>query len=152
MKKAPHKKKRQWQSDRLHALIKIHIKRYYKKRIVGQEIQRIWNDYIQEEIIKGLEVGSVVKLDKHSTIWVKATPFVKHKKAMQLFQKGLMYQGGGIVPLNINLDTSKYIYKIMYENVGMNKEHKYYFEPHRDLKKAVNEGIKKGKLVTRFEK
>lgn len=150
MKKTPPKKHRQWQTDRLHSQIKLHFKRYYKKRITGQDIQRIWKDYIQEEIINPLSVGSVVELDDYSTIWVKATPVLEHKKAMSLLKQGLMYKNGTVQEANINFDTSKYIYKIMFENTGMNKEYKLYFKPHRDLSKAVNEGIVNGKLITRF--
>ena len=152
MKKVPNKKHRVWQTDRLHAQIKLHFKRQYKTRIVGQEIQRVWNDYIAEEIIKPLSVGSIVELNDKATLWVKATPILEHKTAMSLFKRGLMLQGGKVVPININFDTSKYIYDIVYENKDMNDEYKLYFKPHPTISKGVHEGIKAGKLVTRFEK
>lgn len=152
MKKVPNKKHRVWQSDRVHANIKLHFKRHYKQRITGQEIQRVWNDFIQEEIVKELSENGICKLDNSSMIWVKAVPILEHKKAMSLFKKGLMYQNGRIVPINLNFDTSKYIYDIVYDNEGMNKDYKLYFKPHAMLSKGVHEGIKKGKILTRFEK
>jgi len=152
MRKVPNRKLGVWQSDRLHAKITYFFKRYYKVRINGQEAQRIWNDYIQEEIIKPLSVGAVVKLTPRTTMWVKATPILEHKKAMSLFKKGLMFQNGKIFPININFDTSKYIYEVMFESECMNKDYKLYFKPHPTISKAVHEGVTKGKLITRFEK
>lgn len=150
MKKTPIKRLGVWQTDRLHSQIKYRFKRAYKKKINGQEIQRVWNSYIEEEIIEDLKVGSIVKLDSNSKIWVKAIPITEHKQAMSLLKQGLMLKGGMIVAANINFDTSKYIYKIVYENKKMNKDYKLYFKPHPKLSEAVNEGVTKGKLIIRF--
>ena len=68
---------------------------------------------------------------------------------MALLQKGLMYSGGRIVPLKINLSTTKYIYDIVFETKNYKHKNKIYFKPHKDLSKAVNEGILQGKLITR---
>lgn len=152
MRKIPNRKLGVWQSDRLHAKITYFFKKQYKLRINGQEAQRIWNDYIQEEIIKPLSIGAVVNLTPKTTMWVKATPILEHKKAMALFKKGLMYQNGKIVPININFDTSKYIYEIVFESKCMNEDYKLYFKAHPTISKAVYEGVTKGKLITRFEK
>lgn len=150
MKAIPIKKKSIWQQDRLNATTKRLFKKKYKQRLNLTDMQKIWSDYIDEVVIKGLEKGSVVNLSKNTKIWVKATPTIENKRAMALLEKGLMYFGGKIVPANINLDTSRYIYDVVLES-SLNREcNRIYFQPHKNISKAVREGIISGKLVTRI--
>lgn len=152
MKAKPNKIHRIWQTDRLHFAIKKQFKRVHKKRITSIEINKIWGDYIEEEIIKPLSIGTVVSINKSSTIWVQATPILEHKRAVTLLKKGLMYKDGRIVEANLNFDSSKYIYKVMYENRLYKHDYQLYFKPNPNISKAVSEGIKQGKLITRFNK
>lgn len=139
-----------WNQERTNYLIKTGFKKKFGSKITAPEINKIWKDYIETHIIPNLEKGIVVKVGLKSKFWVKATPIIKHKKAMSLLSKGLMYNGGRIVAANINLDSSQYIYKIVYENDIKKVTDKIYFEAHSNIKKAVNESIKNGKLLTRF--
>lgn len=149
MKPIPKKKRSVWQQDRLNATTRLLFKKKFKQRLNLADMQKIWSDYI-EEISKDLAKGTVVYLTKNTKIWVKATPTVENKRAMSLLEKGYMYLNGKIVPANINLDTSKYIYDIVLES-NLNKEcKKIYFQPHKNISKAVREGIISGKLVTRI--
>lgn len=149
MKPLPKKKKSVWQQDRLNATTKRLFKKKFGQKLNLAEMQKIWSDYIGE-ISKDLAKGTVVNLTKNTKIWVKATPMVENKRAMALFEKGLMYFGGKIVPANINLDTSQYIYDVVLES-SLHKECKrIYFQPHKNISKAVREGIISGKLVTRI--
>ena len=140
-----------WQQDRVNYAIKMSLKRKFRKQISIRKISKVWEDYMQEEIIKPLSIGIPVKIDKFSSIWVKATPITEHKRAMALFKKGLMYKNRRIVPVNLNFDTSKYIYSIVYENNCAKKERKLFFKPNAKISKAVSEGIKAGKVLIRFE-
>lgn len=149
MKPIPKKKKSVWQQDRLNATTKLLFKKKFKQRLNLADMQKIWSDYV-EEMSKDLAKGTVVNLTKNTKIWVKATPMVEHKKAMALFEKGLMYFGGKIVPANINLDTSKYIYDVVLESNLHRECKRIYFQPHKNISKTVREGIISGKLVTRI--
>lgn len=130
--------------------IKKEFKKTYKKKISINEINKIWKDWVDEFVTKKLNVGSVVKLTDNNKIWVKAIPLHKHKRAMALRNKGLTYSKGRVTEANINFDTSKYIYKIMFETQKLNKKIKLFYTPHSNIKKAVNEGITNGKLITRL--
>jgi hypothetical protein len=114
------------------------------------EINKIWKDWIDECVVKPLNVGTIVKLDKESKIWVKAIPVHKHKRAMSLRSKGLAYVSGKIREANINFDTSKYIYKVVFETERVNKKVKLFYKPHISIKKSVSDGIVNGKLITRL--
>lgn len=151
MKHKPTKHHGVWQQDRVNYHIKLKLKRKHRKQISIRKISEVWQDYIQEEIIKPLSIGTPVKIDVKSMIWVKATPILEHKRAISLLKKGLMYKGGRVVEANLNFDSSKYIYKVIYENKSAKKERKLFFKPNENISKAVNEGIKAGKLLTRFE-
>lgn len=130
--------------------IKKKFKRIYKKKISKSEINKIWSDWIDECVVKPLNVGSVVRLDKESKIWVKAIPTHKHKRAMSLRSKGLAYVSGKIREANINFDTSKYIYKVIFETERFNEKIKLFYKPHVNIKRSVSEGIVNGKLITRL--
>lgn len=134
---------------RIHFCIKRHYKIKFKEKITTPEINKIWRDYIEEEFIKTLQVGGVVSIDDNSRVWVKATPSIKKKNMMALLNKGLMYKNGRIVEANMNLSTSDYVYDIIFETRRYKHKTKLFFQPHRDLSKAVREGILKGKLITR---
>lgn len=134
---------------RIHFCIKRHYKIKFKEKITTPEINKIWRDYIEEEFIKTLQVGGVVNIDDNSRVWVKATPSIKKKNMMALLNKGLMYKNGRIVEANMNLSTSDYVYDIIFETRRYKHKTKLFFQPHRDLSKAVREGILKGKLITR---
>ena len=134
---------------RIHYYIKRDYKAKFKEKITTPEINKIWRDYIEEEFIKTLQVGGVVSIDDNSRVWVKATPSIKKKNMMALLNKGLMYKNGRIVEANMNLSTSDYVYDIIFETRRYKHKTKLFFQPHRDLSKAVREGILKGKLITR---
>src|SRR6478609_892906 len=140
-------RKGKWHPERSNHLIKTNFRKKFGTKITTPEIQKIWKDYIETYIIPNLAKGIVVKIGNKDKIWVKATPITEHKKAMALLSKGLMYRGGRIVEANINLDSSKYIYKIVYESGYKKLTDKMFFEAHPKIKKAVNESIKKGTLL-----
>lgn len=149
MKKKPQHKRNMLSIPRIHYYIKRHYKIKFKEKITTPEINKIWRDYIEEEFIKTLQVGGVVSIDDNSRVWVKATPSIKKKNMMALLNKGLMYKNGRIVEANMNLSTSDYVYDIIFETRRYKHKTKLFFQPHRDLSKAVREGILKGKLITR---
>lgn len=149
MKQIAPQVKNKWTTERLHSQIKKMYKVKFKQRITTPEINKIWNTYVEEEIIKNLELGQVVNIDNQSKMWVKATKTIENKKVMALLEKGLMFKGGRITKANMNLSTSEYIYDIVFESTRLKSKERLYFEPHRDLTKAVQEGILKGKLITR---
>jgi hypothetical protein len=151
VKKRPAKKRSEWSTERLHSIIKQTCKRRYKAKITGREINKIWSDFVDEHINKGLEVGSIVNLKEFAKIWVKATPILEHKVAVSLLKRGKMFKDKMVVDANINLDSSDYIYKIMFEPLKYKGDIKVYFKPNASLKKAVYNGIKERKLITRFE-
>ncbi len=130
--------------------IKRRFKKYLGVEITSKEINKIWNDWVEENIITPLSVGTIVQIDKDSTIWVKATPIYKHKRAMALLGKGKMFADGRVIDADINFDTSKYIYKVIYENRKFKGKTQLFYKPHPEISKAVNEGIINGKLITRF--
>lgn len=130
--------------------IKKRFKTKYKKRISINDINKIWKDWVYETIEKPLNVGSVVNIDKKSKIWVKAIPLHKHKRAMSLRNKGLTCLNGKIQEAKVNFDTSKYIYKIVFETDRMGKDIKLFYKAHPKIKKSVNDGIINGKLITRL--
>ena len=149
MKKIAPRIPNKWTTERLHSQIKKMYKRRFKQRITTPEINKIWNTYIEEEIINNLALGQVVNIDKKSRVWVKATKTIENKKVMALLEKGLMFKGGRVTEANMNLSTSEYIYDIVFESTRLKSKERLYFEPHRNLSKAVQEGILKGKLITR---
>jgi len=149
MKKIAKNKSEKWSTPRVHGFIKREFKTKYKKRITTPEINKIWNSYIEEEILNNLKVGTVVDLDYGSRIWVKARRRSEDKKAMALLNKGLMYSGGRVVEAKLNMSTTKYIYDIVFETRRYKHKKKIFFKPHADLSKAVSEGVLKGKLITR---
>lgn len=154
MKKAPIKKRGVWQTPRLHYFIKRSFKRKFGVKITSAEIGKIWSDYVAEDIIKPLSAGAIVKLDRKNKVkmWVKATPITEHKRAMALLKKGLTYSPShrGVIEANLNLDTSRYIYDIVYENENYKGGFKLYYKPHPTISKAVANNIKQGKIITRF--
>ncbi len=149
MKKIANAKQERWVTPRVHGFIKREFKTKYKKRITTPEINKIWNSYIEEEILNNLKVGAVVDLDYGSRIWVKARRRSEDKKAMALLNKGLMYSGGRVVEAKLNMSTTQYIYDIVFESRRYKHKKKIFFQPHANLSKAVSEGILKGKLITR---
>lgn len=132
-------------------LIRGAYKKQFKKTISDSEINKIWDSYINEHILPSLKKGDIVKLNDILKIWVKATPINKHKRAMALLNKGLMYVGGRIKEANISVDSSEYIYKILLEADSKSLEKKIFFKPHASLSSTVREGIKSGKLITRLQ-
>jgi len=149
MRKSLINKKNAWSTPRVHHSIKKDYKKRYKEKITTQEINKIWSDFVDEEIISKLEVGSVVNIGTDSRFWVKATRTSDNKKLMALLNKGLMYKNGRIVEANMNLSTSQYVYDIVFESRKWSHKTKLFFDPHRNLSKAVRQGILKGKLITR---
>lgn len=149
MKKIAPQIRNKWTTERLHSQIKIMYKAKFKERITSPEINKIWNAYIEEEIISNLALGQIVNIDSKSKMWVKATKTIENKKVMALLAKGLMFKGGRVTKANINLSTSEYIYDIVFESTRLKSKERLYFEPHKNLSKAVQEGILKGKLITR---
>ncbi len=77
-------------------------------------------------------------------MYVKATPIHKHKRAVALLNKGVTIGMSGVKSANINFDTSRYIYKIIYENDKFNEDVKLFFKADKSISKAVNEGIVNG--------
>lgn len=142
--------RRKFSSTLVNEAIKRRFKKYMGVEITSTEINKIWNDWIEENIITPLSVGTVVQIDKDSKIWVKATPIYKHKRAMSLLSKGKVYRNGTVVDADINFDSSRYIYKVVYENKKFKGETKLFYKAHKAISKAVNEGIINGKLITRF--
>lgn len=130
--------------------IKLKLKKKHKLKITDGKINRVWKDWIEDQIINPLSVGTIVNIDDNSRIWVKAIPVYKNKRAMSLRSKGLAYRNGKIVEAEINFDTSNYIYKVVYENKCIKSDNKIFFKPHKNISKAVNKGIINGKLITRF--
>jgi hypothetical protein len=151
MRKIPKYKLNGWSTPRLHFLIKKRYKNNFRERITTPEINKIWNSYIEEEILSNLKIGAIVKLDKQTKIWVKATPIIKHKRAMSLLTNGFMYVGGRVKEANMRFDSSKYIYKIMLETDRYKDKLQLFFKPHKNLSNVVSEGIKQGKLITRLQ-
>lgn len=149
MKKIPKCKTGTWYTPRVHASIRRVFKKKFKERISTPEINSIWTSYLEEEIINNLQIGAIVNIDKKTKIWVKAIPVTEHKRAMALLSKGLMYVGKRIKEADISFDSSQYIYKIMLESERFNGGTQLFFKPHKNLSNSVNEGIKKGKLITR---
>ena len=149
MKKIAPQIKNKWTTERLHFQIKKMYKSKFKQRITTPEINKIWSAYIEEEIVNNLELGQVVNIDNQSKMWIKATKTIENKKVMALLEKGLMFKGGRVTEANMNLSTSEYIYDIVFESTRLKSKERLYFEPHRNLTKAVQEGILKGKLLTR---
>lgn len=149
MKIIPKRNRNGWSSSILNLKIKKHFKVKYKKRITVPEINKIWGDYVQEEVINTLSVGGIVNMDPSNRIWVKASPTSENKRFMALLSKGLMYRNGKIVEANINMATSEYIYDIIFETKKWKHETKLFFQPHRNLSKAVRQGILNGKLITK---
>lgn len=148
-RKKPTYKLNSWSTPRLHYFIKKRYKKAFKEKITTPEINKIWNTYLEEEVINTLAVGGVVNLDASSRIWVKASPTSQNKRFMSLLEKGFMYRNGKIVEANLNMSTSEYIYDIIFETKRWREETKLYFQPHANLSKAVRQGILKGKLITR---
>lgn len=149
MKKLVNKKIGEFTTHRVHGIIKRKFKKEFNKRITTKEINKIWASYIEEDVIANLKKGVVVDLAHNMRVWVKARKRIEDKRAMALLNKGLMYSGGRVVPLKINLSTTKYIYDIVFEIKNYKHKNKIYFKPHKDLSKAVSEGILTGKLITR---
>lgn len=138
-----------WSPTILNIKIKKFFKKKYKQRITVLEINKIWGDYVQEDVINTLSVGGIVNIDSDSRIWVKASPTSENKRFMALLNQGLMYRNGKIVEANLNMSTSEYIYDIIYETKRWNHKTKLFFQPHRNLSKAVRQGILNGKLITK---
>lgn len=132
-------------------MIRRIYKKEFKKTISDSEINKIWDSYINDHILPILKKGDVVSLNGVLKIWVKATPINKHKRAMALLNKGLMYVGGRIKEANISVDSSEYIYKILLESNSEKNKKKTFFKPHTRLSSTVREGIKSGKLITRLK-
>ena len=151
MKKEPKKMMNKWSTPKVHYFVKKNYKKSFKEKITTPEINKIWNDYVEEEIISNLRIGSVVRIDDKTKIWVKATKTTDNKRAMSLLRKGLMYSNGRIVEANLNLDSSEYIYKIVLETERFREKTKLFFKPHKNLSLAVTEGVKNRKLITRFQ-
>lgn len=151
MKKIAEKKNGEFVVSRVHGLIKRKFKKEFKKRITTKEINNIWASYIEEEILNGLRVGAIIKLDNNTKIWVKATKPMENKRFVSLLEKGLMYVGGRVTEAKLNFNSSDYIYKILFETKVYKKDKKIFFKPHQDLRNAVKEGIKKGTLITRLQ-
>jgi hypothetical protein len=151
MKKIAEKKMGEWSTPRVHGLIKRDFKRRFKQRITTLDINNIWASYVEEEILNTLRVGGIAKLDDKTKIWVKATKPSDNKRVMALLEKGLMYVGGRVTEAKLNFDSSDYIYKIVLETTRYKKNKQIFFKPHQDLRDAVTEGIKKGKLITRLQ-
>lgn len=149
MKKIPKGIKNKWSTEFMHFQLKKEYKKKFNQKITSLEINKIWSTYVNEEIVKNLELGQVVTIDKKNKIWVKATKTVDNKRVMSLLEKGLMFNGNRIVEANFNLSTSEYIYDIVFESTRLKSKEKIYFQPHINLSKAVKEGILKGKLITR---
>lgn len=149
MKKLAKGKLGEWTTARVHGMIRRNYKKKFKQKITTKEINKIWASYIEEELINNLKVGSIVHIDSESRIWVKARRRVEDKRAMALLEKGLMYSGGRVVEIKLNMGTTEYIYDIVFETRRYKHDKKIFFKPHKDLSKAVSEGILKGKLITR---
>ena len=150
MKKIADNVKGAWVESRVHSQIKRVYKKRYKEKITTTEIKKIWSSYVECEILEGLKVGAIVNLDKRTKIWVKATKLTDNKIVMALLDKGLMYVNGRVKEAKLNFDSSEYVYKIMLETDRFKGDTSLLFTPHQNLRNAVTEGIKKGKLITRF--
>lgn len=151
MKKLKNNKKNKWSTPRVHSLIKRDFKSKFNKKITTLEINKIWGSYIEEGLISGLKKDGVYKLGGKIKVWVKATPISKHKRAMSLLNKGLMYVGGRVTEAKLNFESSEYIYKIVFESSGFKSKFKLFFKPHQNISNAVRDSIKKGKLITRLQ-
>ncbi len=130
--------------------IKRDFKNKYNQKITTQEINKIWHDYVKMGVLEDLSNGGIVNLFNDMKIWVKAIPIHENKRAMALLNKGLMYVGGRIVEAKLNHYESRFIYKIT-ADINRDKDlcNNIYFAPHRNLKLAFKDGLKRGKIITR---
>ena len=138
-----------WNTVRVNTMLRKRFKRKFKKKLLVSDISNIWKDYIKEDVLNNISKGIVSDIDNSSRIWVKATRTVDNKRFMSLLSNGLMYRRGRILEADINMNTSEYIYDIVFESKRWKSNVKLFFQPHKDLSKAVRDGILKGKLITR---
>lgn len=140
----------EWDNKELQTRLRKRVKRQTKVKITNREINKIWETFINEEIIPTLIINSVYNFGGGVKLWVKATPIMQHKRAVALMKKGLMYRQGRVMDAKINYDSGKYIYKI-YLETREREGKRIFFNAHSNLKKAVRESINKNKLITRFD-
>lgn len=140
----------EWDNKKLQTSIRRSVRKKTKTKIGNREVSKIWQTFINEEIIPSLVINSVYNFGGGVKLWVKATPIMQHKRAVALMKKGLMYRQGRIMEAKLNYDTGKYIYKIYLETKGREGK-KIFFNAHSSLKKAVTESVNKNKLITRFD-
>lgn len=140
----------EWDNKELQTRLKKSARRKTKVKITNRDVNKIWETFIDEEIIPALVINSVYDFGGGVKLWVKATPIMQHKRAVALMKKNLMYRQGRIMPVKINYDTGKYIYKI-YLEIKNREGKKIFFNAHSNLKKVVTESINKNKLITRFD-
>lgn len=140
---------RKWNNELVVSRARTRFKSSFKKSISAKEVKDIWSDFVSIFIEEELKLGREVYLFGNK-FWVKATPVVKHKRALSLLKKGKIYLNGRIVDADINFDSAEFIYKIMYKSDYYKKGNKVFFKAHRSISKAVNEGIKNRKLITRL--
>ena len=142
--------RRKFSAEVINSNIRNSFKKRYKLKVSDRDINKVWSEWVTECISEPLELGIVVNIDSSSKIWVKAIPVNKHKRAMALRDKGLAYVGRRITKANINFDTSKYIYKVVYENTKFKYDTKVFFKPHANISKSVSKGINRGKILNRL--
>lgn len=142
--------RRKFSAELLNSNIRAYFRKKYKLKVSDRDINKVWSEWVQMCISEPLGLGRVVEMDKSSKIFVKAIPINKHKRAIALREKGLAYVGGRITKANINFDTSKYIYKVVYESSKFKQGTKVFFKPHQNISKEVNKGVNRGKILNRF--
>lgn len=139
----------EWDNKDLQSRLRKRVKKQTGVRITNTDINKIWNTFIEEEILPTLMINSIYNFGGGVKLWVKATPIMEHKRAVALLRKGLMYRRRKVIDAKINYDSGKYIYKICLDTENK-KGKRIYFKPNEKLKKVVRESINKNKLITRF--
>lgn len=121
------------------------FKKKFKKKIGVRKINSIMKDFFINDIGGELAKGKSFKWNSLE-FSVETTHVTDNKRFMTLLDKGLMISNGRVVKANVNQDTFGFINKII---LKVKDRDDVYFTPHKNLKKAVIEGIISGKLVTR---
>jgi hypothetical protein len=118
------------------------LRKKYKKTIDLRQVDAIWKDWVNLEIVPKLLEGNKVAVGSKATIEVVGRKTINSNKVFNLLVNGLNVTSKGMIKPAVKMDLTRpnYVYKIVYKD--NNYDGDLIFEADPKLSLLVHEALK----------
>ncbi len=115
------------------------VKKVTGKVVDKKEIKRVWKNWLEEYVIKGVLAGKKIPMGKYANIYVQGTPLLQID-ALPLIKAGkCVSRNGTIRKIKFNRKRKDIVYEVVYENELAKS--KLYFDTAPPLAKRLTKSL-----------